>query len=66
MVVSKEFWKSREEKMKLNILSNEEQNTRLGICVKCDSYHNNICSQCNCKVDVKIQFRQVSCPVNKW
>lgn len=38
----------------------------LSICVKCEYFNNNQCSQCGCITETIMMLSTAKCPVNKW
>ena len=64
-----------EEQRKLEIKTFEEKvktekysTTRYNICKSCDRFNTftKFCGECNCLMPVKVIFKNVRCPIDKW
>lgn len=62
-----DYWNMRQLEMQKNIISDELINYRLGVCTKCEFIRDmKFCGVCNCFIPVKVKFKNVKCPINKW
>lgn len=48
------------------IADDNVKNQRLNICENCEFKSNDVCSQCNCLLPVKVSILTNSCPIGKW
>lgn len=49
-----------------DLSTNSQKETWLSVCVKCEYFNNNQCSQCGCITETIMMLSTAKCPINKW
>ena len=44
----------------------EEKTSRILTCNSCEFLNVDVCSQCECLVDVRASYKEAHCPLGKW